>query len=96
MRFQQLRELHASAYDIAESVNAVYSPMLLLSVARPFTSLTHILYYTLMSFIDQETSFSFKLTENGSYFVWLIYSSATHIWLALFTAFTVKEVSYNV
>jgi len=37
-QIKQLRELHASACDITESVNAVYSPMLLLSVARPFTS----------------------------------------------------------
>jgi hypothetical protein len=96
MQFQQLRELHASACDIAELVSTLYSAMLLLSVARSFTSLTHILYYILISFIDQETSFSSKLTENGSYFVWLIYSSAKQIWLALFTAFTAKEVSYNV
>ena len=47
MHFKQLRELHASACDIAESVNAVYSPMLLLSVARLFTVLAHILHYIL-------------------------------------------------
>ncbi len=52
MHFKQLRELHASACDIAESVNAVYSPLLLLSVARLFTVLAHILHYILMSFID--------------------------------------------
>ena len=52
MHFKQLRELHASACDIAESVNAVYSPLLLLSVARLFTVLAHILHFILMSFID--------------------------------------------
>ena len=62
MHFKQLRELHASACDTAESVNALYSPMLLLSLARSFTSLTHILYYIIVSFIVQETSFSCKLT----------------------------------
>jgi hypothetical protein len=96
MHFKQLRELHASACDTAVSVNAVYSPMLLLSVARSFTSFTHILYYILVSFIAQETSFSWKLTENESCFVWLIYSSAIQIWLVLFTALTAKEVSHKV
>jgi len=64
MHFQQLRELYASACDIAESVNAIYSPVLLLSVARSFTSHTHILYYILISFTVQEISFSGKLIEN--------------------------------
>ena len=95
MKFKQLRELHASACDTAESVNAVYSPMLLLSVARSFTSLTQILYYILVSFTVQETSFFCRLTEIESYFVWLIYSSARLIWLVYFTALTAKEVSHK-
>jgi hypothetical protein len=94
MHFKQLRELHASACDIAESVNAVYSPMLLLSVARSFTTLTHILYYILYSFIVQKTIFFCKLKENECYFLWLIYSSVRLIWLVYFTALTAKEVSY--
>ena len=69
VHFQQLRGLHAPVCDTAESVNAVYSPMLLLSVARSFTSLTHILYYIIVSFIVQETSFFCKLKPNDSYFV---------------------------
>ena len=96
MHFKQLRELHASACDIAESVNAVYSPMLLLSVARSFTVLTHILYYILMSFIVQNTSFFCKLTENEAYFVLLIYSSLSLATLVHFAALTAKEVSHNV
>ena len=51
MHFKQLRELHASACDTAESVNSGYSPMLLLSVARPFTSFTYVVYYIVYSFI---------------------------------------------
>jgi hypothetical protein len=96
VHFQQLRELHASACDIAESVNAVYSPILLLSVARSFTSLTHILYYILVSFIVQETSFFCKLKPSDSYFVWLIINSLRLICLVHFTACTAKEVSYKV
>jgi len=96
MHFQQVREFYASACDIAESVNAVYFPVLLLSVTRSFTTLTHILYYILYSFIDQETSYFCKFTENEPYFVWLIYSSAILMWLVLFTAFTAKEVNQNV
>jgi len=95
MQFKQLRELHASACDTAESVNAVYSPVLLLSVARSFTSLTHILYYILVSFIVQETSFFCRLTGIESYFVWLINSSARLIWLVYFAALTAKEVSHK-
>ena len=95
MHFKQLRELHASACDIAESVNAVYSPMLLLSVARSFTVLTHILYYILMNFIVKNTSDICQLTENESYFLWLIYSSLRLIWLVHFAALTAKEVSHN-
>jgi hypothetical protein len=95
VHFQKLRELHASACDIAESVNAIYSPMLLLSVARTFMSLTHILYYILMNFIVQKRSFDCKFSENPSYFVWLIYGSARLIGLVYFTALTAKEVSYK-
>jgi len=64
MHFKQLTELHASACDIAESVNALYSPMLLLSVARSFTPLTHILYYILYGFIVQKIISFCKLTGN--------------------------------
>jgi hypothetical protein len=96
IHFKQLRELHASACDIAEAVNAVYSPMLLVSVAKLFTSIIHILYYILYSFIVQKTSFFCKLTGNESYFVWLIYSSVRLIWLVYFAARTAKEVSHNV
>ena len=94
MQFKQLRELHASACDIAESVNAVYSPLLLLSVARSFTTLTYILYYILYSFIVKKTNLFCKFTENESYFVLLIYSSVRLIWLVYFVALTAKEVSY--
>ena len=93
---KQLRELHASACDIAESVNAVYSPMLLLSIARSFTSLTHILYYILVSLIVQETSFFCTIRANTAYFVWLTYCSLRLIWLVYFTAVNTKEVSHKV
>jgi len=96
MHFKQLRELHASACDIAESVNAVYSPMLLLSVARSFTSLTQILYYILINVVVQEKSFFCKIRVNTSYFVWLIYCSLRLILLVYFTTFTAKEVSQKV
>jgi len=96
MHFKQLREFHASACDIAESVNAVYSPVLLLSVARSFTTLTYILYYILYSFIVQKTNFFCIFTGIKSYFVWLIYSSVRLIWLVYFAALTAKEVSYKV
>ena len=96
MQFKQLRELHASACDIAESVNTVYSPMLLLSVTRSFTSLTQILYYIIINVIVQEKSFFCEIRPNTTYFVWLIYCSMRLIWLVYFTAFTAKEVSYKV
>jgi hypothetical protein len=95
MRFKQLRELHASTCDIAESVNAIYSPVLLLSVARSFTSLTHILYYIVINVIVQERSFVCKVRANTTYFVWLIYCSLRLIWLVYFTAFAAKEVSHK-
>jgi hypothetical protein len=95
-QFKQLRELHASACDIAESVNAVYSPMLLLSVAKSFTSLTQILYYILINVIVQERSFFCKVRANTTYFVWLIYCSLRLVWLVYFTAYTAKEVSHRV
>ena len=94
-QFKQFRELHTSACDIAESVNAVYSPMLLLSVARSFTSLTQILYYILINVIVQEKSFFCKISPNITYFVWLIYCSLRLVWLVYFTAFTAKEVSHK-
>jgi hypothetical protein len=96
MQFKQLRELHASACDIAESVNALYSPMLLLSVTRSFTSLTHILYYILINVFVQEKSFFCKIRANTAYFLWLIYCSLRLTSLVYFTAFTAKEVSYKV
>jgi hypothetical protein len=73
MRFKQLRELYASAFDIAESVNAVYSPMLLLSVAKSFISLTHTPYYIIVSFIVRDTRLVCYIAGNNSYFVWLIH-----------------------
>jgi hypothetical protein len=96
LQFQQIRELHASACDIAESVNAIYSPMLLLSVAKLFTSLTQSLYYILVSFIVQKTSFFCQLASNESYFVWLIFYSVRLISLVHFTASTANEVSHKV
>jgi hypothetical protein len=93
MKFKQLRELHASACDIAESVNAVYSLMLLLSVAKLFTSITHMVYYTVVSFIIQKATFYCTYTGNNSYFIWLIFYSLRLIGLVHFTAATAKEVS---
>jgi hypothetical protein len=93
--FQQLRELHASACETAESVNAIYSPMLLLSVARSFTSITHILYYILIHIFVQKTSFFCKVVANTTYFVWLIYCSARVMWLVHLTALAAKEVSHK-
>ena len=90
LHFEQLRELHASACDIAESVNAVYSPLLLLSVARLFTVLTHILYYILMNYIVKNISYICQLTENESYFAWLIYSSVRLTTLVQFATLTFK------
>ena len=85
MQFKQLRELHASACDIDVSVNAVYSPMLLLFVAKSFTSLTQILYYILINFIAEEKGFFCKIEPNNTYFVWLIYCSLRLIWLVYCT-----------
>jgi hypothetical protein len=96
MQVKQLRELHASACDIAESVNAVYSPMLLLSVAKLFTSVTHMVYYIVVIFIVQKTTFYCKFIGNNSYFIWLILYTIRLIWMVHFTAFTAKEVSHNV
>jgi hypothetical protein len=96
MHFKQLTELHACACDIAESVNAVYSPMLLMCVAKSSTSLTHILYYILYSYFVQKTNFFCKLTGNESYFVWLIYSSVRLFRLVYCATSTAKEVSHNV
>jgi hypothetical protein len=96
MEIQQLREIHASTCDIAESVNAVYSPMLLLSVARSFITLTHTLYVIVLRFIVQKATFYCKYTENNSYYIWTILYSLRLIWLVHFTAVTAKEVSHNV
>jgi len=96
MQFKQLRELHASACDIAESINAVYSPMLLLSVAKLFISLTHTIYYIIVSFIVHDTRLVCYIAGNNSYFVWLIHDSLRLIWLVYFTAVTAREVSHNV
>jgi hypothetical protein len=95
VHFQQLRELHASACDIAESFNAIYSPTLLVSVARSFMLLTHILYYILISFIVQKSSF-FCQSQSTAYFVWLIIYSLRLLWLVHSTASTAKEVRHNV
>jgi len=96
MQFKQLRELHASACDIAESVNAVYSPMLLLSVAKLFISITHTMYYIIVSYIVHDTRLACYNTGNIAYFLWLIHDLLRLTWLVLFTAFTDKEVSHNV
>jgi hypothetical protein len=93
MQFKQFRERHSSACDIAESVNAVYSPMLLLSVAKLFTSITHTVYYIVVSFIIQRATFSCEFTKNNSYFIWLILYILRLIWMVHFTACTAKEVS---
>jgi len=94
--FQKLTELHASACDIAESVNSVYSPMLLLSVAKILISLTHTLYYIIVSFIVHDTRLSCYNAGNNSYFLWLFHDLLRLTWLVYFSAFTAKEVSYNV
>jgi hypothetical protein len=96
IKFKQLRELHASVCDIAESVNAIYSPMLLLSVGKLFTSITHMGYYIVVTFIMQKGTFFCKYTGNNSHFIWLILYSLRLIWLVYFTAVTAKEVSHNV
>jgi len=96
MHFKQLRELHASACDIAESVNAVYSPVLLLSVAKFIISITHTIYYIIVSFIVHDTRLACYNERNISYFLWLIHDLLRLTWLVLFTAFTAKEVSHNV
>jgi hypothetical protein len=96
MELKQFRELHASTCDIAESVNAIYSPMLLLSVAKFLISITHMMYYIIVNFIVQKTTFFCKLTGNDSYFVWLILYLLRLIWMVHFTAFAAKEVSHNV
>jgi hypothetical protein len=95
VHFQELRKLYASACDIAESVNAIYSPLLLVSIARFFTSLTHILYYILMSFVVQKASSFCDLTANVSYFVLLICYSLRLLSLVYYTTFTAKEVSHK-
>jgi hypothetical protein len=96
VHFKQLKELHASLCDIAESVNAVYSPLLLLSVAKLFTSLTHVSYDIVLRFIAYKATSFCKFTGNNSYFIWLIIFTLRLIWLVYFTAFTAKEVSHNV
>jgi hypothetical protein len=95
MQFKQLRELHASSCDIAESLNAVYSPMLLLSVAKLFVSITHALYYIVVSFFVQEANYFCEFTGNNSYVIWLILYLVRLIWMVHFTTFTAKEVSHN-
>jgi hypothetical protein len=96
MQFKQLRELHASACDIAESLNAVYSPMLLLSVAKLFASITHTVYYIIVNFIVHDTRLSCYTEGTNSYFLWLIHDSLRLTSLVCFTASTAKEVSHNV
>jgi hypothetical protein len=96
VHFKQLRELHTSSCDIAESFNALYSPMLLLSVAKSFTTLTHTLHGIVLRFIVNKGSFNCKYTGNNSYCMWLIIYSLRLIWLVHFTADTAKEVSHKV
>ena len=93
MHFKQLRELHASACDIAEAVNAVYSPMLLLSVAKLFISITDFVYYIVVSFVTQKATFFCKFAGYNSNFILLILYILRLIWMVHFTAFTAKEVS---
>ena len=95
MQFKQLRELHASACDIAESVNAVYSPMLLLSVSKSFISLTHTIYYIIVSFIVHDARLYCYNTGNSAYFLWIIHDLIRLTWLLFFTALTAKEVSHK-
>jgi len=95
MYFKQLRELHASACDIAESVNAVYSPMLLLSVSKSFISLTHTIYYIIVSFIVHDARLYCYNTGNSAYFLWIIHDLVRLTWLLFFTALTAKEVSHK-
>jgi hypothetical protein len=96
MHFKQLKKLHASACDIAETVNAVYSPMLLLSVAKLFTTLTYISYNVVLRFIVHKGTSFCTFTGNDSYLIWLIIFTLRLIWLVYFTTFTAKEVSHNV
>jgi hypothetical protein len=96
MQFKHLRELHASACDIAETVNAIYSPMLLLSVTKLFASITHTVYYIIVNFIVKDTRLFCYTEGNNSYFLWLIHESLRLIWLVYFTALTAKELSHNV
>jgi hypothetical protein len=96
MQFKQLRELHASACDIAETVNAIHSPMLLLSVAKLFASITHTVYYIIVNIIVKDTRLVCYTEGNNSYFLWLIHDSLRLICLVYFTASTAKEVSHNV
>jgi hypothetical protein len=96
LQFKQLRALHASACDIVESFNALYSPMLLVSVAKLFASITHSVYYIIVSFIVQDTRLFCYTSGTISYFLWLIHDSLRLIWLVYFNASTAKEVSHNV
>jgi hypothetical protein len=96
MQIKQLREHHASACDIAESVNAVYSPMLLISVAKLFTSITNAVYYVVVTFIMHKANFFCEYTGNSAYFIWLILYILRLIWMVHFTVFAAKEVSHNV
>jgi hypothetical protein len=94
--FRYIQKQHASACEVAESVNSVYSAMLLFAVARVFISLTHTLYYIFLNFFVQKTSFLCDTKENNSYFVWLLYYVVRLIWLLYFTSFTSKEVSHKI
>jgi hypothetical protein len=96
VHFKQFRELHTSSCDIAESFNAVYSPMLLLSVARSFTTLTQTSHAIVLRYIVHEATFDCEYAANDSYFIWLIIYSLRLIWLVHFTADTAKEVSHTV
>jgi hypothetical protein len=91
--FRYIQDQHASACEVAEAVNSVYSAVLLLAVARVFISLTHILYYLLMDFVLHKMSFVCDIKENNAYFLCLLYCVAHLIWLVYFTSLTSKEVS---
>lgn len=93
--FRYIRKQHASACEVAESVNSIYSAMLLFTVARAFISLTHVLYYIVMTFVVQKMSFLCDTGGSVSYFICLLYYALHLMWLVHFTSFTSKEVSHK-
>jgi hypothetical protein len=95
-RFKYLRELNVSACEVAESVNSIFSLMLLTSIARMFISFIHILYYMLMNIIVQKTSFSCTELSNEAYLILLLYYAVRLIWLVYFPSSAAKEVSQHI